>query len=393
MKTRHLVVVIATAIILTGIAFWFLGCAEVPDVPATVITTTTVAPVTTTTTTAVVTTTVGSTTTTTGAPTTTTTSTTSTTTTTLPIGAAWQRATASAFGSGGKFKFQTLVYDSKLWAIGGALDNNPTTTNEVWYSTNGSNWTMVTQSSPLRSIFNHSSAVFDAGKGDRIWVIGGKIFDPVTASFYVTNEVYYSLDGTDWNPIDVAKSFSPVFAHSSVVFDGKLWVIGGITYPYGGASSEVWSSTDGSNWNLVTIAPFGPRMNHTSVVHDNKIWVIGGGIDGNPTPTNEVWSSPDGINWTKVTPVTIFPARHAHSSVVSDGKMFVIGGYRGSTPKVEDDVWSSTDGATWTQLTAAAAFGTRFKHASAVFDNKIWVISGTDLANNQLNDVWYSPKP
>jgi hypothetical protein len=137
-------------------------------------------------------------------------------------------------------------------------------------------------------------------------------------------------------------------------------------------------------WTQATAsAGFSTRRSHSSVVFDGKIWVIGG-TDGT-NYFNDVWSSSDGITWTRATASAGFSTRFAHSSVVFDGKIWVIGGTDGTN--YFKDVWSSSDGITWTQATASAGFSTRRSHSSVVFDGKIWVIGGFD-GTNYFKDVW-----
>jgi len=58
--------------------------------------------------------------------------------------------------------------------------------------------------------------------------------------------------------------------HSAVVFDDKLWVLGG-------GANDVWYSSDGVNWNCATdSAGWSSRESQTSVEFDNKLWVLGG---------------------------------------------------------------------------------------------------------------------
>ena len=191
--------------------------------------------------------------------------------------------------------------------------------------------------------------------------------------------------------------------HTSVVFDGKIWVLGGTD----GTSrlNDVWSSTDGATWTQVDAdADWTARDYHTSVVFDSKIWVLGGRGTKN---LNDVWSSTDGSTWTESTPpndsdgnpvtkdnTNWWPARIAHTSVVfpRDGagkKIWVIGGIGND---LYNDVWSSTDGSTWVEENANSGMGRGaiYQHASAVFNKKIWVIGGTN-AFSFFNSVWSSP--
>ncbi|MDZ7718756.1 MAG: hypothetical protein U5K72_08075 [Balneolaceae bacterium] len=68
--------------------------------------------------------------------------------------------------------------------------------------------------------------------------------------------------------------------------------------------NDVWYSTDGVQWTQATDdAGFEPRVGHKSVVFDNKIWVIGGlqRTDGEDIHFNDVWYSENGIDWTMAT--------------------------------------------------------------------------------------------
>jgi hypothetical protein len=135
-------------------------------------------------------------------------------------------------------------------------------------------------------------------------------------------------------------------------------------------------------WTQATAnAGWSARSNHTSVVFDNKMWVIGGWDGSN---RNDVWYSLNGINWTRATANAQWSARVGHTSVVFDNKIWVCGGFPYS-----NDVWYSSDGINWTQATANAGWSARTGHTSVVFNNKMWVIGG-HYYSNYLNDVWYS---
>ena len=86
--------------------------------------------------------------------------------------------------------------------------------------------------------------------------------------------------------------------HQVVVFQGKLWLIGGnVTYDPDehitiyGRHNDVWSSEDGATWTRVTTREpiFHRSGKHQVVVFKEKLWLIGGTIGG-----KEVWSSADG---------------------------------------------------------------------------------------------------
>ena len=74
----------------------------------------------------------------------------------------------------------------------------------------------------------------------------------------------------NWTRTTGNASWTRRYSFPSVVFDNKIWVMGG-------DHNDVWYSSDGVNWVQATSsAPWSARRGHTSVVFDNKIWVIGG---------------------------------------------------------------------------------------------------------------------
>ncbi|KAK3584149.1 hypothetical protein CHS0354_035229 [Potamilus streckersoni] len=163
-----------------------------------------------------------------------------------------------------------------LWVIGG------------W---DGSNWTEVTDNAGFAARDGHTAAVFDDGSGNALWVIGG---DDFSSAF---NDVWKSTDGKNWTEVTDNAGFSKRYAHTATVFnDGTrdaLWVIGG----YGGSDSlnpkslsDVWKSADGKNWTEVTGAGFTARYYHTATVFDGALWVAGGWDSSKYL--NEVWKYP-----------------------------------------------------------------------------------------------------
>ena len=231
-------------------------------------------------------------------------------------------------------------------------------------------WNSATAGWSKRCSFG--AVVFD----NKMWVMGG--YD---GSYY--NDVWSSSDGTSWN--SATAGWSKRCSFGVVVFDNKMWVMGG----YDGSDhlNDVWYSSDGASWIKVLdndpsdTDRWSPRANFGVVVFDNKMWVLGG-YDG--SYLNDVWCSCDGKNWSQVTTPFPFSARSNHASLVFDNKMWVMGGYDGSN--YLDDVWYSSDGTNWNSATAG--WPARSSFGVVVFDNKMWVMGGYD--GSYLNDVWYS---
>ena len=80
-----------------------------------------------------------------------------------------------------------------MWVIGGLrYSSDWIEEDDVWYSSDGINWTESTSSAAWTDRYNHSSIVYSS----RIWVIGGG-YDSGDYS-YQLNDVWYSYNGSSW---------------------------------------------------------------------------------------------------------------------------------------------------------------------------------------------------
>jgi hypothetical protein len=304
-------------------------------------------------------------------------------------GKTWKRATEmAAFAP--RLYFTVVSFDNKLWVIGG---NNGQLMRDVWYSDDGSTWKQAIPWAAFTGRAEHSSVVFD----NKIWVIGGRTNDQ---SGYSGSDVWYSGDGKNWTQATPFAGFLSRHSHSSVVFNNRMWVIGGYPqFPMSEAGNDVWYSDDGRNWTQATPhAEFPSRWDHATVVYKNKMWIIGG--SGKNGTTNDVWYSSNGVNWTLATSNAEFGPRQGFGAVVYDDRMWVVAG--GSTiPSsypYRNDMWYSIDGVTWTRATSHAEFSPRILSQMVTFDNKMWLIGGmlpdagrsmVDPNKDYLTDVWY----
>lgn len=190
------------------------------------------------------------------------------------------------------------------------MNNGSSTTpvNYVWNSWDGVHWNQVSpqvgatpapsNNPPFSARWGHT--VLSFGTNVNMWVIGGA--SGTTGP--VLNDVWFTSNGTNWvqaTPTVSGAAFPARAEHASVVFNNKMWVIGGLTTP--GTSStalnDVWYSSDGSNWYPSTPGESGkiftPRYNAQAVVCGNAIWVIGG-TSATGVALNDAWVSQDGAD-------------------------------------------------------------------------------------------------
>lgn len=223
--------------------------------------------------------------------------------------------------------------------------------------------------------------------------------NPETFPVFSTDPV---LKNIGWEKIAGEAPWGPRDSHAIVVFNGKLWVMGGINgndlvvkqgvveYWKAPHKSDVWSSADGKNWELITeSAPWGGRRSSEVIVFNGKMWLMGGwGPDVGYR--NDIWSSEDGLNWKQEKLHAEWDAREGHELLVYHNKLWLIGGVRYDLRETKNDVWSSENGIDWKLETGRAGWSSRWDHAAAVFQNKIWLVGGMDLKGGTFKDIWTS---
>ena len=278
----------------------------------------------------------------------------------------WNRVKPNTFGDDfnatndweGRHMAGWVVFNNMLWIIGGDSNQCHYQPN-AWNSSDGAHWNEVSNSLPWGNRVLFYTLVFQG----RIWVMGGQTLVladcpgyPQTETIY--NDVWNSGDGVNWTQVgEIGSLFAPTEAttvHSvwsprgvicgAVVFQGKMWVVGGGTY--GSPNylyNDVWNSSDGLNWTRVTAkAPWEARIYHDITVYDGRIWVIGGHAPNGDGNLSDVWNSTDGVHWQQV-PNTPWLPRHAASVSVYNGGIWITGGTTDENGS-QDDVWKLDKG-------------------------------------------------
>jgi hypothetical protein len=282
-----------------------------------------------------------------------------------------------------------VVYDGKMWIMGGWFNSYAGPfPRDVWSSTDGAAWTRVTQEAPWLHGDLPTTMVFD----NKMWIMGGW-YNGRNPGASASNQVWCSTNGSDWTQTAAAAPWAARCGAGGAVFKNKMWIIGGTEqYYYGDDGSllnDVWSSSDGVTWEPATLnAPWSPRAYHQVLAFDDKLWVLGG---GSYTPglwsLNDVWNSSDGVTWTKVAEHAPWDSRIWFSAEVYDDRMWILGGSTAGGTWLRNEVWSSGDGTTWTQLQTDAVWTPRHEMSTYVFQNKLWLVGGYDVAH-LVNDVW-----
>jgi leucine-zipper-like transcriptional regulator 1 len=282
-----------------------------------------------------------------------------------------------------------------IWVIGGIGPGNKLL-NDIWSSADGEQWQQVNTSTGFSARKGSCAVVFN----DTLWVIGGRTqeggYRPDNSMD--KNDVWYSSHGDVWLQATPYAAFPGRTGHQCLVFDNRMWVIGGTALQdialmksiNGTTSSEgiikqinfsdVWYSDNGTTWIPATLnASFGPRYNHRAMVFNNEMLVING------KEYNDIWSSTDGKNWKFVSGELPFNRVNGpletFGFVEYDDKIWVVSSAY--------NAWYSRDGVIWVSLSMDRYSDYRSNPAVIVFRDRIWVMGGSK--KDLTNDIFYTP--
>ncbi len=283
-----------------------------------------------------------------------------------------------------------LVFKDRLWMLGGWNPEDkvffPKVCNsEVWSSKDGSTWKLELKAAPWEGRHCAGYVVHQ----DKMWIVGG---DPNQG--HHQSDIWNSADGVRWEKVCDPAPWGPRVLKYVVAFHDKIWIMGGQTLPPFAPGeeifySDVWNTSDGVRWEKVADhLPWAPRgLIGGSVVFQDRIWILGGGTYDTPKRPgrifyNDVWSTADGVNWKQHVAAAPWAPRQFHEVAAFDGRMWVLEGYNPDSGN-RNDVWYSEDGVEWTEVP-----GTPWepRHAASVYvhDNALWMVAG----NNMTSDVW-----
>lgn len=286
-----------------------------------------------------------------------------------------------------------VVFNGRMWIMGGWMNSFKDPPRDVWSSADGITWERAIE----HAAWKHSDFPMSVTFKDKMWMMGGwhgGRLDHASAS----NSVWTSKHGDDWKLETEAAGWSPRMCGGLVVFNDRMWVMGGVQKYYFGddndLKNDVWSSADGIKWEQVTEkAPWSPRAYIAPVALNGKMYVFAG---GNYLPNsafhNDVWSSSDGKEWTLETEHAPWAPRIWFTSAVYRDKMWIMGGWSNtpSTPPRPGgnfgDTWYSDDGKTWKEYKTDVVWAQRHEHSTYIFQDKLWVVTGMTPPLN--NEVW-----
>jgi hypothetical protein len=209
---------------------------------------------------------------------------------------------------------------------------------------------------------------------NRFWIFGG--WREENRRWYSRSDVWSSSDGREWELVNDHPPYDP---YSSIIqFKNRIWAFSTVAYRSG----------DGIKWEKVADIPL--SIEGRICKFKNRLYWA---------KKDSLFTSRDGIKWQKVSYQVPWKPRQWPGLVVFRNKLWVIGGgigYGSNHPEFPNDVWSSSNGKTWTLVQDSAAWPGRYWFGTSNFDRKLWIMGGwnyyhADDANfGNRNDVWVS---
>ncbi|HPS30990.1 MAG TPA: hypothetical protein PLZ43_12090 [bacterium] len=265
-------------------------------------------------------------------------------------------------------------FKNKFYVIGGtAFDGvEEKTVADVWTSTDGKTWSLVTETAAIGARNRHRCVVHD----NKLWVIGGRDGNGTELT-----DVWFTSNGTDWETDVVPEGGLLAGSNAAVISNGtKLFVFG--TAPYFGTPSAY--SRDSTGWTVLPTPSYGGDGSFGYAFLNGTMYLAGGIDSAQTATTNSIYYTADGEKWDVATGA--FTARAFAPMININNTLYLIGGNNLTTRL--NDVWTSTDGLNFVQVTGETGFTARSSHAAAASDSKLCIIGGTMVDNSYSSDVW-----
>jgi hypothetical protein len=287
------------------------------------------------------------------------------------LGRVWTKLTSTPMATARGY-FSTTVFNNAIYVLGGS-DEGGASQYKDFYSFDGTTWTA--RGNPTTAGGNgvvlalHDSYIHAFGGtaasipsnvteqySTSIWsnaAFTGMNMRATSAGLRYNSIVYLicgkSAVGSYWSDMtyvpdaiavmtSIPSNLGNLSGHQAVVFNNKIYVIGGTTDGNSGTATAKVSTSTGGAFSQVNVAPFSARTDFALATNGTTMYVIGGKNTSN-VDLNDVWSTTDGTNWTQITTSAAFSARHGMRVEYLGGKLYLIGGIIGSTATGE--VWVS----------------------------------------------------
>lgn len=279
-----------------------------------------------------------------------------------------------------------VAYNGKMYIFGGADNNSPGLLNDLWeYNIASDNWTLSQGTTPLAPRDCHTTVVFNG----KMYIFGGFHYGEP----HRLNDVWEcDIINKSWR--QRTSGASGRNNDSAVVYNGKIYIFGGKDNNYI-TVNDLWEydiTTD--SWAQKNSAPVARRA-HTAVIHNAKMYIFGGS-DNSDTISNDLWAydfSSD--SWAQKNSAPF--SRADHSAIVYDDKMYIFAGaYIDGEENIVfcNDLWAyDFANGSWAQETTIGSQPSeRIIHSAVVYNDKMYVFGGGTFDENEtwnyFNNLW-----
>lgn len=136
----------------------------------------------------------------------------------------------------------------------------------------------------------------------------------------------------------------------AVCFGNRLWLVGGSTANPNLRNKEIWcyKSVPGE-WKKQERVPWTARMGHACVVFNGKLWVLGGN-DETGTSVNDIWGATlneEQLEWREKPYTATWQSRCMFAATVFHKKIWIYGGATEPFSDPLEDMWTSENGEIW----------------------------------------------
>jgi hypothetical protein len=245
-------------------------------------------------------------------------------------GIKWQAYDKNDWGE--RISQSHVYFNNKYWVSGGLEYQTSKFLNEIWSSRDGKTWERTVAQAEWSPRKGHTLVAYQ----DKLWLFGGAVgVDAQKVSNKYVNDVWSSTDGTQWTKVTDHAPWTAREWPQVLVFKGALWLVGGQ------GNSDIWRSDDGKNWTqLKTDSPWHNRFDYGTEVFENILWVYGGREEDSRKAYKDVWYSIDGTSWQLQTAEAPWTARSGSNSVAFQGKLLLYGGkHTGHADSFSGDIW------------------------------------------------------
>ncbi len=289
----------------------------------------------------------------------------------------------------------SVAYNGYLYVIGGYNGGYLNDVQKAVINADGTIGTWSTTTALTTGRMLHTSVAYNG----YLYVIGGQ---GGSSNLNDVQKAAINADGTVGTWSTTTAFTTARYGHTSVAYNGYLYVIGGydgVSYlndvqkalictgnnsGVGGCGATAGTVGTWSTTTALTTA----REFHTSVAYNGYLYVIGGTNGGYLNDVQKAVINADGTIGTWSTTTAFNTARSGHTSVAYNGYIYVIGGYSGSYQSDVQKAAINADGTIGTWSTTTAFTTARNNHTSVAYNGYLYVIGGN--SGSYQNDVQYA---